>query len=315
MFKRLAPIMCVVLVLFIVVALGSCDGGARLNAPPPAPSGQQSQSFAYAPQDGAPASGDDSLIVQNEISDVSVQPAQDRIVLKSASLSLVVDAAADMLADITSMAEGMGGWVVTSNSYEATTSSGEEVTRASITIRVPAERFNETLDSIKGSAVSVESENVTGQDVTQQYVDLTSRLHNLEAAETQLQAIMETARRTEDVLTVHNELVRVRGEIEVIRGQINYYEESAAFSSITLDLIPSALKTPIQIVGWSPEGTARNALNALLNVLRFIVDAAITIVVLVAPLVLLVGIPGWLLYRTGRRRGWLRSKPVTPEIP
>ncbi len=229
------------------------------------------------------------------------QPTQARIIIRNATLRIVVRDTEAMLDEIGALADEFGGWVVNSNISRVTTPSREEAVRGSINIRVLAERLDEALERIKSGALSVESENVTGQDVTQQYVDLTSRLTNLQAAETQLQSIMEDARRTEDVLSVYNELVRVRGEIEVIQGQIQFYSESAAFSSISVELVPEALETPIQIAGWSPEGTARSAFVALLNVLRFLVDVAITLVVLVLPLALIVGVPSWLVYRRVRR--------------
>jgi len=230
------------------------------------------------------------------------QPMQERIILKSASLSIVVADAEASIAEIEALAEEFGGWVVSSNISRVTTQSGEEVARGSITVRVQAERLDEALERIKADAVSVDTENVTGQDVTQQYVDLTSQLHNLQAAERQLQSIMEDARRTEDVLSVYNQLVQIRGQIETLQGQIRYYDESAAYSSISVTLTPQALETPIQIAGWSPAGTARTAFAALLNVLRFLVDAAITLAILVLPLALIFGLPAWLVYRRARRR-------------
>ena len=151
--------------------------------------------------------------------------SQERIILKSATLRLVVDAADLSLASITTLATEMGGWVVSSSTTMVRTAAGQDVAQGSITIRVPADKLDAALSQIKSGAGTVESENITGQDVTQQYVDLTSRLTNLEAAETQLRAIMDDATKTEDVLNVYNQLVNTRGEIEQIRGQIQFYQE------------------------------------------------------------------------------------------
>jgi hypothetical protein len=242
------------------------------------------------------------------------QTGQTRIVLKNAALTLVVNDAAAVINEIGTLADSSGGWVVTSNSSKIATASGTEVTQGTITIRVPAERFSEALSQIKSVAISVESENVTGQDVTQDYVDLSSQLGNLKAAESQLQAIMDGARNTEDVLSIYNELVRVRGEIETTQGRIRYYDEAAAYSSINVNLIPQAIETPIQIAGWSPGRTAENALAALINVLRLAADLVITLAILVLPLLLIFGVPGWLIYRMLARRGiiavWATPKPA-----
>lgn len=229
--------------------------------------------------------------------------AQERVILKTASLRIVVDAADSAMTQITNMAEAMGGWVVSSSTSMVRTADGQDVAQGSITIRVPAEKLNEALSQIKSGAGEIEYESVSGQDVTQQYVDLNSRLTNLEAAETQLRQIMEEARRTEDVLNVYNQLVSTRGEIERIRGQLQYFQEAAAYSSISIDVIPKAIEAPIQIAGWSPGRTVESALAALLNVLRFGADVLITVVVLGIPLVVIISLPLWLVRRAWRRRG------------
>ncbi|MBI5668314.1 MAG: DUF4349 domain-containing protein [Chloroflexi bacterium] len=229
-------------------------------------------------------------------------PEDKRIILKTANLSIVVDDPTATLSRITVLAEEMGGWVVSSQTSRVALASGGEVQRGTITVRVPAERLDEALASIKSGVVSVNSENVAGQDVTQDYTDLTSRLTNLEAAEKQLRTIMDNAQTTQDVLTVYNELVRVRGEIETTRGRIQYYDQAAAFSAITVEVIPTAIEAPIQIAGWSPGRTAEQALAALINTLRVLADVLITVVIVGVPLALIIGLPLGLMFRALRRR-------------
>jgi hypothetical protein len=110
-----------------------------------------------------------------------------------------------------------------------------------------------------------------------------------------------------DVLEVQRELTNVRGEIEVIQGRLNYFNEAAAFSSISASVIPQPPgPVEVQTIGWNPGTTAENALGALVSVLQFVVDGAITIAIVGVPLVLLIGIPLWLVWRS-RRRFSLRS--------
>jgi hypothetical protein len=307
-------VMAVVALLLVVAVLfifGGGMGGASFSSYGDTLAALQPQQGQQA-QPGFAAQDVDSRGLANEpqsVNQVAATGLEGRIIIRNASLRIVVEDPRLALIEVATLADEFGGWVVNSSANSVTTASGVETARAAITIRVMAERLDEALTTIKDGALSVESEAVTGQDVTQQYVDLTSRLRNLQAAETQLQSILEEARRTEDVLSVYNQLVSIRGEIETLQGQIQYYDESAAFSSISVELIPQALETPIQIAGWSPEGTARTAFVALLNVLRFLVDAAITLVVLVLPLVLIVGIPGRWVYRR------LRSRRPAVESP
>jgi CRISPR/Cas system-associated endonuclease Cas3-HD len=130
---------------------------------------------------------------------------------------------------------------------------------------VPSAQLNQVLSQIKAMAIEVQREYISGQDVTAEYVDLQSRLKNLEAKEAQLQAIMERATDTEDVLKVYDELSRTREDIEVIKGQMKYYEQAAAMSAISLDLLPNAASRPVEVGGWHPEVVARNSLERVMN--------------------------------------------------
>jgi hypothetical protein len=197
----------------------------------------------------------------------------------------------------------MGGFVVSSYLYETALGAGDlTTTQGTLTIRVPAERLDEALKTIKAGAIEVRSENISGEDVTQQYVDLQSRLRNLEAAEAQLQEIMGSATRTEDVMMVYNQLVQVRGEIESVKGQMQYFEQSAKLSAVTLELIPDAAAQPLQIAGWRPQGTAKAAVEALIQALQFLADAAIWAVICIVPIGVILGLPAYFVVRAMRRR-------------
>jgi len=195
--------------------------------------------------------------------------------------------------------------VVSSNIYQTSTdAAGNKIMQANVAIRVPAERLNEALAQIKALAVTGEadSENVSGEDVTAQYTDLESQLRNLEAAEAQLQTIMEGAKRTEDVLSVYNQLVSVRGEIEQVRGQMKYYSEAAAMSLVNISLLPDALSQPIEVGGWKAEGVAKEAVEALVRAFQGLASAGIWLGIYVLPLGLVFGIPLWLVGRAVVRR-------------
>jgi hypothetical protein len=225
----------------------------------------------------------------------------ERLVIKNANLSIVVAEPGKSQSEIAAMAEGMGGFVVESNLYQTTTSTGVEVPRAQITVRVPEERLQDALSTIEDMAIRVENRSDSGQDVTAQYTDLQSRLRNLEDAEELLREIMQEAEDTEDILAAFNQLNNITSQIEVLKGQIRYYEESAAMSAISVQLIPSAAEQPISVGGWEPEGEAREAIQALLEALQGLASWLIRFVLYVLPLLLIFGIPAWLIYRGVRR--------------
>ncbi|MBA4421356.1 MAG: hypothetical protein C0391_09435 [Anaerolinea sp.] len=215
----------------------------------------------------------------------------ERMVIKNANISIVVLEPAKSMDTIAKMADAMGGWVVSSNLYKTTTKEGVEIPQASINIRVPADKLIQALEKIKAEVedpkTDVLSENVSGQDVTSEYTDLTSRKNNLERAETQLQKILEAATETEDVLNVFNQLTQVRGEIEVIKGQMKYYEESSTFSAINVEIISKESIKPLTVAGWKPQGIARDAVQALVDTLKVLVNVLIYFIILVLPILII----------------------------
>lgn len=230
----------------------------------------------------------------------------ERIVIKNADLSLVVVDPVSALESISQMAEEKGGFVVNSYIYKITASSGAELPAGNITIRVPAELLDETLAEIKGlvedADIDILSESISGQDVTSEVTDLESRLRNLQQAEEQLLAIMEEAEDTEDVMAVFQQLTSIREDIEVLQGQLQYYQESASLSAIYVNLQAKEAVAPITIGGWRPSLIIQNALQALINGLKFLANAVIWIVIFVAPIALLIGLPFYLIIKAAKKR-------------
>ncbi len=245
----------------------------------------------------------------NSFSDnINSDAGSERMVIKNADLEIVVKNPTAKMKQVAEMAEAMGGFVVTSNLYQRTLSNGLKVNQASVTIRVPAERLTEAIDKIKEGTGDVLHENISGQDVTKEYTDLNSRLVNLEAAEKQLTKIMDNAVKTEDVLRVYDKLVQIRENIEVIKGQMKYYKQAAALSSIDVQITADEAIQPVVIGGWKPQGTAKKAAQTLIATLQKLVDLGIWLLICVLPIALLVAIPVYLFYRIIRRRLPRRKK-------
>jgi hypothetical protein len=188
-----------------------------------------------------------------------------------------------------------------------------------VTIRVPSEKLDEALEAIKKDVVEVQTESRSGQDVTADYVDLQSRLKNLEATESALTNILENATKTEDVLTVFNQLTAIREQIELVKGQMKYYEESAALSAINITIVAEATIQPIEIGGWKPQGVARDAIQDLIYFLQNFVNWLIRFVLYTLPVLIVVGIPLYLVFlgvrALFRRFRKPKVKPVQTESP
>lgn len=221
-----------------------------------------------------------------------VTSSQERIVIRNADLTIIVVDPIQSQKNVTKMVENMKGYVVNSYLYKVQTESGIEVPEASITIRVPADKLNEAIDTIKKEVkdlkTDVLTEQVSGQDVTMEYTDLQSRLRNLEAARDQLMVFMEKAVTTEEVMMVYNQLVSVNEQIEVLKGQIKYYDESSQMSAINLRIRAEESVKPLTIGKWQPVGVARDAVQALISTFKFLANAFIWIVILVVPIALVI---------------------------
>ena len=188
----------------------------------------------------------------------------NRLVIQTADLSIVVKDVNARVQAIQDMAKAMGGFVVSVNVSQTYASDGTQVPQAEVVIRVPQEKLDEALTQVKKDVVDVQNETRTGQDVTDQYVDMQSRLTAKEAAADQLTKIMQNATKTEDVLAVYTQLQQIDSDIEVLKGQIKYTEQSAALSSLSVNIIAEKTVKPIQVGGWKPQGVARDALQSLI---------------------------------------------------
>jgi hypothetical protein len=282
-------------------------------------------------QGGAPAMAPQAVTDQstsssstNEFASGSVKPDVQRLVIKNAQLTIIVTDPAKSQETISKMADEMGGFVVSANLSQTSLSSGLEVPQGNITIRIPAGKMNDALARIESeSDRPPQNKTVSSEDITSQYTDLQSRLRNLESAEEQLRKIMENAFNTDDVLAVYNRLVEVREQIEVTKGQIQYFEQASALSSISVDLVANAAVQPIQIGGWQPVGVVKDAIQLLINTMQFLVSAVIWIVIYILPvliaLYLIFVLPLSLVWRYLRKRRAQRkthhTNIVTPPAP
>jgi len=192
-------------------------GGAVMPAPP-------KESGAEA----LPSVVEEAVMPMSEVG----QPwATERMIVRTGRMWLVVDDVPVALDRISGLAEDFDGYVVSSKRWEE-----DERVAGTIAIRVPAEYFDDVVRALRGLAVEVTAEDTSSKDVTEEYVDLSAKLHNLEVTEEQLLRLMEKAEIVEDMLDVQRELSKTRGEIEQTKGRMQYLERTSATSLIEIYL-------------------------------------------------------------------------------
>jgi hypothetical protein len=239
----------------------------------------------------------------------AVRAQEARVIIYTGNMSLVVRDTEEAVTAITNLANEHGGFVAGSDIYQ----SGEAL-RGSVSIRVPAERYQDMVAQLRNLALRVEQESSSTQDVTEEFTDLQARKTNLEFTEQALQQLLEerqTVGSTSDILEVHRELTAIRGQIEQIEGRLRFLANQAALSTISIELTPDILYQPITVGGWEPQGVARQALQALVVALQALANVLIWLIVFALPLlgsflipvVILVLIVGGVWQRRQLKRG------------
>jgi hypothetical protein len=183
---------------------------------------------------------------------------EERMIVRNGYIELVVSDVLDTRDDIARLATSYGGYVVSSSIR-----GEEEDLRGNITIRVPDDMFEEALAELRGMAVRVIEESTSSYDVTEEYVDLQSRLKNAEATEQQYLNILEQATDVEDILRVYERLTYVRQEIEQIKGRMQYLERTSSMSLIEVRLEPEASAKPLARAGWNALEVFKSAIRGL----------------------------------------------------
>ena len=283
------------ILLITVLALSAC--ATKATSPDlyvGAPVGVGGGDVPQAQRESIAPSTDGS--VSNGKTDNSNTQLQDRIVIQNADLTVVVADPEAKLAAISKMAAEMGGFVVSSSISQSYTAEGKAVPQGYITVRVPAIKLDAALGEIQADAVEVRGLNRTGEDVTQNYIDLNSQLKSLQAAADQLTLIMQKAEKTEDVLNVFSQLQSYNQQIDVIKGQIQYYDQASKLSAITITLIAEETIKPIEIGSWKPKGVARDAIQSLINFWQKFVDFLINLFLLILPILITVLLPLYLIF-------------------
>ena len=183
---------------------------------------------------------------------VLADPDDQRMTVYQSTLWLRVDDVDAALESLVEHTRRMGGYIVSSFR------DGSDSAR--LTVRVPVETFDDARKTFSAIALEVEREETTNEDVTEQYVDLESRLRNWQAAESQYLELLQDARNVDEALQVQNRLFQVREDIERIQGQMQLLEHTSETAAITIFLNATE---PILQQGWSPSGTGRSALRSL----------------------------------------------------
>ena len=292
---RIHPVWHLTLAVVCVLACG-CQKTDRASHEAPAMAVS-----AASPAAGAGASSTAGAPAQNGI------PADSsRRIIRTAELSVETDAPGTAAGRLSALADAKGGFVVSSETGRSTEADGAETVSTTIVFRVPVGAFDDTLAVVRALGTRVSNEKVTGQDVTEEYVDLEARVRAQRAVEEQYLSVLKEAKTIPDILAVEQKLGEARTEIERAEGRRRLLENETRLSTITVHLARHIAAVEASGPGFGR--SVREAGHDSAAVAIAIVNGAIRLVGVLLPVGVLVVVPVLLLVRLWRRRRVLASR-------
>jgi hypothetical protein len=277
----------------ILSTVGSSVDGGGNGAGQPNPIQDQSQPQAE------PASRSGSA---TDLYDINVA---NLLIIKTGTVELQVAGLDAALASASQKISALGGYV--SGSQRQGDGDGAN---AQVIYRIPAARWDEALVALRALSIKVLGEQSQSQDVTGQVVDLGARITNLQATEQALQGIMKQATKIADVLAVQQQLTDVRGQIEELTGQRKHLQESAAYSTLTVNFSLKEQAVETTAKKFDPGTEVDRASASLVDVLQTVATAGIWFGIVWLPILIVLGIVGAIALFIARR--FFRSRPGGP---
>jgi len=314
------------IVSMAMIVLAACGGAAATEAP------AAREEFSAAPQEPmAEAPAMDSQ-AGNQAPEVAIPPAptsaafeisnkegenvvvqsSDRKIIKNADVRLLVKDTDVAIDRTTQVISDLGGYIISSRVWYQDY-FGNNLKYATITIGIPVDQFEHALLRFRDLAIRVLDENASGEDVTDQYVDLQSQLQNLEATRARILEFLKDAKTVDEALRINQQLSELESQIEQIKGRMNYLADRSSFSTITVNfepefpiltatptITPAPTLTPrptFTSTPWKPGETFKDASRTVTNTYQGLIEFLIWIVVVVIPVLAPFVFIFWLVWR------------------
>ena len=240
--------------------------------------------------------------------------AFERKIIRNAEITMEVLSTTDTQHRVASIAETNGGFVVTSEAKQReNVDPAQRTLDIKLVVRVPSPQFGVAFDEIKKLASNTPQENVSGQDVTEEFIDLEARIKTQKALELQFLEIMKQANKVADALEVHRQVAEVRTEIERLEGRKRFLENQSSLSTIAVNM---STPRPIVVSASGFGHTVREAISDSLDLATGIVLFFVRFVIVIAPVVIFIFLPlglvGLYFYRRAQRIRLAAELEATP---
>jgi hypothetical protein len=293
-----AAVWCVMkklLVVAVILAAAAACGGAA---------SQSSGGTHYGPVAGVPAqvgagpkpvTGGGSTGTGTDVGPATPDQlaVQGPKVIRQAQMTVTVTAGSfdRRLADVRALVQREGGFIAGTDA-QADPYTNSSIRTGVITFMVPADKFDETIDQVSLLG-KVQTEHISGQDVSAQYVDLQARLANEEAQRDAMLALLKRAQSISDIIAIQTQLGQITQQIEQLKGQISYLDHNTSYSTVTVDLMElGAITQPAATDSWGFVTALGDAAHNFVTTINYLVTGLGAI----GPVVLVLGL-GYLVWR------------------
>jgi hypothetical protein len=282
---RTSFLVLLVLVFVAATALAGCASGAStVLSTVGRPIGDSSGGNAGATAAPSPAAGNVGGVGGDAAGGGPPEALIDQLkIVYTGSLQLVVTDLSAALASAKASILATGGYVGASQE-----SNNADRSVASITYRIPAERWDDAIHDLRGLATKVVAEQTQATEVGGQIVDLEARLKNLRASEASLQAIAEGTGTVTDLLDVEAQLTNVRGQIEQLDGQRAQLEDQVAYGTLVTTFGLEVVQVQEAAQGWDPAEDVDGATATLIGAGQTLVSGSIWFGIVWLPLILVI---------------------------
>jgi hypothetical protein len=283
----------------LLASLAACAGSKDSMV---GPAGSAAPAAVEPAAPGAAQAG----LKEGTIAEAESSRAAERKIIRNGELDLETGDPLEGQRKLVSIAESSGGFVVTSESRQI----DEKRVTVTATVRIPAAQFDSVVEAIRATGDRVMREKITGQDVTEEYVDLQARIRTKQAVEAQYLEIMKQAKTVPDVLAVQKQLGDIRSEIEQLEGRLRFLESQTSLSTIKVSFSPPAPVVSASGIGFFDE--IQRALGNTIDVVLGIITGLVWFASYFIPVAIILGIPGFFVVRFLWRR-LMRAVKKPPE--
>lgn len=266
----------------------------------------------------------DSATAQTSPTESSTTQA-DRLIIRTQTLRLEVESTPDAVTALRDLADAHSAvitdlqvatdtdeWLYRYDEYGYAVGDGAAL-RGWMTVRVPADALDAFVDGAMAlGTVKYQAEDT--EDVTEQHVDLTARLANLQAEEARLRTFFDAAENVTDMLAVEAELNRVRQEIESMQAQVTYLERQAAMATVTIELTEEQPVVRPEGQGWGIKNAITDGVQGAAAVLGFVIRLVLATSVLWIP-ALIVFFIVWTIIKRRRSKRAAVANDTMPASP